>query len=124
MYQWLRLRGLARSTYWLEANAEFINTHIRVTWLITLGGGGEDRSWVLGTSFYKGVKFERGENLSHKTQVFHFLFSVSFLIAIIQVSNKKNYSYAENIGGAFVPPLPAQVTPRSTSMRPWQPTSA
>jgi hypothetical protein len=75
------------------------------------GGGGEQNwPWALGTSFYKGVKFERGENWSHKTQVFHFLFSVYFLFAI-QVSNHKNYSKVEKYWGAFAPLPPLQVTP-------------
>jgi hypothetical protein len=64
-----------------------------VTWLVTLGGGrGANWLWVLGILFYKGVRLERGENWSHKTQVFHFLFSVYFLFAIIQFSKQKSYS--------------------------------
>jgi hypothetical protein len=58
------------------------------------------------SKFHKGVKFERGENWFHKTQVFHFLFSV-FLYAIIQSSNqkKKNYSKVEKIlGRGHLPP--------------------
>jgi hypothetical protein len=59
---------------------------------INTGGGGANSPWILGTLFYKGVKFERGGNWSHKTQVFHFLFSFYFLYAIIQFSNQINYS--------------------------------
>jgi hypothetical protein len=55
---------------------------------------------VLGTLSYKVVKFERGENLSHKTQVCRFLFSGYFLFAMIQFSNLGTNS----IGAAFPPP--------------------
>jgi hypothetical protein len=66
---------------------------ISVTWLITRGGGGEQNwPWVLGTLFYKAVKFERGENWLHNTELFHFLFSDYLLFAIIQFSNHKNDS--------------------------------
>jgi hypothetical protein len=40
----------------------------------TRGGGGVNWPWILGTLVYKGLKFERGENLTHKTQVFRFIF--------------------------------------------------
>jgi hypothetical protein len=33
---------------------------------------------VLGTLFYKGVRFERGENWSYKPQALHFHFSICF----------------------------------------------
>jgi hypothetical protein len=56
------------------------------------GGGGQKWPWVLEILIYKGVKFERGENWSHDTQVFRFIFSVYFLFAIIQFSNQINYS--------------------------------
>jgi hypothetical protein len=50
------------------------------------GGGGPNLPWVLGTLFYKGVKFERGENLSHKTQAFYFLFSIFYLLLLNSVT--------------------------------------
>jgi hypothetical protein len=62
------------------------NSHNRNLANNSWGRGGD---YGLGTLFYKGVKFERGENWSHKTQVFHFLSSVYFLFVIIQVSNQK-----------------------------------
>jgi hypothetical protein len=58
------------------------------------GGGGPNRRWVLRTLFYKGIEFEIWENWSHKTQVFHFLFSVYFSSATIQFSNQINYPLA------------------------------
>jgi hypothetical protein len=53
------------------------------------------------------VKFEREENWSHKTHVFHFLFSVYFLFAITQFSNRMKYSKVEKILGRICPPLPS-----------------
>jgi hypothetical protein len=48
------------------------------------GGGVQNWPWVLGALFYKGVKFGRGENWSHKTHIFNFLFSVYFWFDSIQ----------------------------------------
>jgi hypothetical protein len=72
--------------------------------------------WVLGTLFYKGVKFERGKNLSPKTQVFHFLFCL-FSFAIIQFSSQKKTLFLgwENIGAACAPPLPPPPHPSSAT---------
>jgi hypothetical protein len=57
--------------------------------------------------FYKGVKFERVENWSHKMHVLHFLFSVYFLFTIIEFRNQIKYSYVKNIRrGAFAQPPP------------------
>jgi hypothetical protein len=85
-----------------------------------IGGGGRwELTCVLGILFYKSVKFERGENWSHKTQVFHFLFSVYFLFAIIQYSNQKTIPTLKNIieGGIFPPcPLPSPSPPQVTAM--------
>jgi hypothetical protein len=77
--------------YFLKKGDTELTETMSVTWLITwAGGGGPNEPWVLGTRFYKGVKFERGENWLHKRQVFHFLFSVYFLFATIQFSNQIN----------------------------------
>jgi hypothetical protein len=50
--------------------------------------GRQNLAWVLGTFILLRVKFEKEENWSHKTQVFHSIFSVYFSFAIIQFSNK------------------------------------
>jgi hypothetical protein len=76
------------------------------------GGGGQKWPWVLGNLFYKEVKFERAENCSDKTQVFHFLFSVYFLFAITQFSYHNQIPRLKKIEGAICPPCPPpQVTP-------------
>jgi hypothetical protein len=54
---------------------------------------------MLDTLFYKGVTFERRENWSHKTQVFHFLFSVLFVII----------SWLKKYGGVFGPLPPPKL---------------
>jgi hypothetical protein len=36
---------------------------IGVTWLIILGGGVQNRPWVLGTLIYEGVKLQRAGRL-------------------------------------------------------------
>jgi hypothetical protein len=78
----------------------------------TGGGGGPKWTGVRGTLFYKGVKFERGENWSHKVQVFHFLIFVYFSFAIIQFTNQINYSSVEKIlGGGHLPPFPPPPPP-------------
>jgi hypothetical protein len=59
----------------------------------------------LGTLFYKGVKFERGKNWSHKKQVFSLYFSCLFLFAIIQFSNRKIPMLRKYWAGHW-PPLP------------------
>jgi hypothetical protein len=88
-FQTSTFQGLCRLTQF-SFSVTFII--ISVTWLITMGGGEAKLTMGIGTLFYKGVRFERGENLAHKTQVLHFLFSVYFLFAIIQFSNQINYS--------------------------------
>jgi hypothetical protein len=69
-------------------SSSFLLSCISVTWLITA----REQNWpgVLWTLLYKGGKFESVENWPHKTQVFHFLFSVYFLFASIQLSNQKS----------------------------------
>jgi hypothetical protein len=77
-----------------QRSLDTVSLFISVTWIIALGRG-QNWPWVLGTLFYKVGKFERWENWSHKTQVFHFF--VYFLFAIIQFSYHKNYSLGEKI---------------------------
>jgi hypothetical protein len=89
--------------------------NISVTLLITLRGGVQNWPWVLGTLFYKGIKIERGENWSHKTQIFRFLFYVYVLFAIIQFSNQKTLPRMKKYGeGASAPPCRP---PPSTNLR-------
>jgi hypothetical protein len=90
---WWKLAKLATCLTTIKLRFKIYTQTICVNWLITLGaGGGANLPWVLGTSFYKGVKFDQGENWFHKTHVLHFLFSVHFLLAIIQFSNQINYT--------------------------------
>jgi hypothetical protein len=73
--------------------------------------GGQNWPWVFGTLFYKGVRFERGENWFHKTQVFHFLL---FFICHYSIQYPKKLLGWENYGGggAFAPRAPPpQITP-------------
>jgi hypothetical protein len=79
-----------------------------------MGGGGPKLTMSMGTLFYKGIKFERGKNWSHKRQAFRFHFSVYFLLPIIQFSNQKTIpKFKKYLLGhllLLVPP-PPQVTP-------------
>jgi hypothetical protein len=87
-------------------------TPISVTWLIKVGGGGRQNwPWVLRTLFYKGVRFERGENWSHKTQVFYFIFSLFYLPLLNSVTKKLSLGW-KNTGGHL---SPSHLTPMCTS---------
>jgi hypothetical protein len=64
---------------------------------------------VLGTLCYKGVKFERGENWSHKTQFFLFFLSTLYLALLNSLT--KNAIHRLKILGGISPPSPLpQVT--------------
>jgi hypothetical protein len=90
--------------------SQFSNLRIHssksVTFLIPLVG--QNRPWVLGYLFYKRVKFERGENWSHKKQAFRFLFFICHSM------KEKLLLGLKNIAGAFahIPP-----PPRPTKLR-------
>jgi hypothetical protein len=81
---------------------------ISVTWLITLKEGGQNWPWILGTLFYKEVKFEGGRKWSIKRKFFIF-FSLSVFYLTLFNSITKKISRLKKYwgGGAFAPlPLP------------------
>jgi hypothetical protein len=77
-----------------------------------IGGGGQNRPWVLGTLIYEGVNLEIGGTIGLQQFLlykhpFPHSHSILFLFSLLQLSSQnKTVLRYKNIGGGVWPPLP------------------